>query len=261
MSSRVVHEFGSKEALCEALGEHIVKVANSAIAARNRFVVSVSGGSLPSQLATPRLLQAATDWTRWHVLYSDERFVPLNDAESNHAATLQHFLSHVPIPAANVHTLAYDAALGVDAAARAYEADLERLYCSGQLAAESDGVVEIDLVLLGMGPDGHTASLFPGHALLLERERLIAPIADSPKPPPQRITFTFPLINAARNVAFVATGAAKQPALRQIFEHADCQLPAALVKPASPVVWFVDADAVGWPNRAAPTPTAAAAGL
>jgi hypothetical protein len=74
----------------------------------------------------------------------------------------------------------------------------------------------------------------------------LRPIADSPKPPPQRITFTFPLINAARNVAFIATGAAKQSPLQQIFESADCPLPAALVKPATPVVWFVDSDAVGW---------------
>jgi 6-phosphogluconolactonase len=252
MSSRVVHEFANKDGLCEALGEYVERIANSAIAQRNRFVVSVSGGSLPSQLASARLLQAQTDWSRWHVLYSDERFVPLSDADSNHALTQTSFLSHVPIPAANVHTLRYDASAGVDAAARAYEAELESLFgATDEHASHSDGVVEVDLVLLGMGPDGHTASLFPGHALLAERERLIAPIADSPKPPPQRITFTYPLINAARNVAFVVTGAAKQPALREIFESPDCPLPAALVRPATPVVWFVDADAVGWP-RATP---------
>lgn len=223
----------------DGVAEYIVKIANSAIAQRNRFVVAVSGGSMPQQLASDRLIKSATDWSRWHVVYADERFVPLSDADSNHAATQSHLLSRVPIPAANVHTLQFDAAdHAVDRAAQLYECALEALF--------DDGVVELDLVLLGLGPDGHTASLFPGHALLAERDRLIASIADSPKPPPQRITFTFPLINAARNVAFIATGAAKQTPLQQIFEHADCPLPAALVKPASPVVWFVDSDAVGW---------------
>jgi 6-phosphogluconolactonase len=247
-STRVIHEFATKESLMDSVAEYVVKIANSAIAQRNRFVVAVSGGSMPQQLGSARLINAATDWSRWHIVYADERFVPLSDAESNHGATQTHLLSRVPIPAANVHTLQFDAAQqSVDRAAQLYESALEALFdVTAGGGAVDDGVVELDLVLLGLGPDGHTASLFPGHALLAERDRLIAPIADSPKPPPQRITFTFPLINAARNVAFIATGAAKQPPLQQIFEAPDCALPAALVKPATPVVWFVDADAVAW---------------
>jgi 6-phosphogluconolactonase len=245
-SNRVIHEFSTKESLMDGVAEYVVKIANSAIAQRNRFVVAVSGGSMPQQLGSDRLVNSATDWSRWHVVYADERFVPLTDADSNHAATHTHLLSRVPIPAANVHTLQFDAAeKSVDRAAQLYESALEALF-DVNAGGPVDGVVELDLVLLGLGPDGHTASLFPGHPLLAERDRLIAPIADSPKPPPQRITFTFPLINAARNVAFIATGAAKQSPLQQIFESADCPLPAALVKPVTPVVWFVDSDAVGW---------------
>merc|ERR1712146_296047 len=101
----------------------------------------------------------------------------------------------------------------------------------------------IDLVLLGMGPDGHTASLFPGHALLNETEKSVASITDSPKPPPQRITLTLPVINKARNIAFMATGASKCDALRSIFRDSDCQLPSAKVERA---IWFVDEAAANW---------------
>jgi 6-phosphogluconolactonase len=247
-AARVIHEFETKESLMDSVAEYIVKIGNSAISQRGRFIVAVSGGSMPQQLGSDRLVNAATDWSRWHVVYADERFVPTDHADSNHAATHTHWLSRVAIPPANVHTMQFDSAeQSVDRAAQLYESVLEGLFAAQGSDGSDDGVVELDLVLLGLGPDGHTASLFPGHPLLAERDRLVAPISDSPKPPPQRITFTFPLINAARNVAFIATGAAKQAPLQQIFESADCALPAALVRPAAtPVVWFVDSDAVGW---------------
>lgn len=99
------------------------------------------------------------------------------------------------------------------------------------------GVPSLDLVLLGMGPDGHTCSLFPGHPLLKESKRLIAPITDSPKPPSQRITFTLPLVRAARARAFVAAGAGKADMLPKVLEDQTSQLPSSLVGPSE---WFVD---------------------
>jgi 6-phosphogluconolactonase len=99
-------------------------------------------------------------------------------------------------------------------------------------------------VYLGLGPDGHTASLFPGHALLSAADRAVAGIADSPKPPPRRVTLTLPTINAARAVAFVATGASKAAVVRAIFQDPGCPLPGALVRPdAGALDWFIDAAA------------------
>ena len=99
-----------------------------------------------------------------------------------------------------------------------------------------------DLILLGMGPDGHTASLFPAHALLTEEDRWVAPLADAPKPPPERITLTYPVINHGARVVFVATGAGKADVLARVLDHPEEGLPAARVRPVSPgqLYWFVD---------------------
>lgn len=126
----------------------------------------------------------------------------------------------------------------LDELADAYEKDLIKQFASKNSVA----FPVFDLVLLGMGPDGHTASLFPGHELLDEEDRWVAPIEDSPKLPLVRLTFTYPVLNHAARVAFVATGAAKQDMLQRVLDHPEEQLPCSRVRPVSPgtVVWFVD---------------------
>ena len=156
----------------------------------------------------------------------------------------------MPIPKENIHTidaqlvepaLAEPADAAEDALeeiADAYEQELIREFASKDAAR----FPVFDLILLGVGPDGHTASLFPGHALLSEDDRWVAYITDSPKPPPRRITLTYPVINHAARVAFVASGANKADTLKTVLDHPEQGLPASRVRPITPgqVYWFVD---------------------
>ena len=148
------------------------------------------------------------------------------------------FLSKVPIPENNVHRIDTDLLDDIDELADEYESQLIRSFAS----KDSARFPVFDVIMLGMGPDGHTASLFPGHALLSETTGWVAPIEDSPKPPASRITLTLPVINHAARVVFVATGAAKQDVLKTVFDEPEIGLPSSRVRPAWPgtLHWFVD---------------------
>jgi 6-phosphogluconolactonase len=198
------------------------------------------------------------------VYYADERLVPLNHPDSNHNLLQTTFLSKVPIPPQNVHTIdpkLIDDLLKSDdpdsakkrddtdsddddkmdpkeALADQYESQLIQSFAFKETAR----FPVFDLILLGMGPEGHTASLFPNHPLLSEEDRWVAWIDDAPKPPPRRITLTYPVINHAARVAFVATGDSKQDVLKTVLDNPEEGLPASRVRPRQPgqVYWFVD---------------------
>lgn len=245
---------GSKD-LALQLGLYIAKLAAASIDSRSRFVLAVSGGSLPVALASA--LQAVEEagiplsTEKWYILYADERLVEEGHAESNHKGleTNVYSLPFWKAPKENIFQINY--ALVGDPAQCAvdYESRIRNLCTEGNTK-----IVSVDLVLLGMGPDGHTASLFPGHPLLNETSLLIAPIIDSPKPPSCRITFTYPLLSWARDVAFVAYGAGKAEMLQRVLAEAEGRdkkseienvtLPSARVKPLSGFcTWFVCNDA------------------
>jgi 6-phosphogluconolactonase len=174
-----------------------------------------------------------------HVFYADERVVPLDHEDSNHKLAQDTLFSKVPIPSENVHPIDYEALHDdLEELADAYEKELIREFAQ----RDSARFPIFDLVLLGVGPDGHTASLFPAHALLSESDRWVAYVEDSPKPPPRRVTLTLPVINHAARVAFVASGAGKAHVLREILDTPELGLPAARVRPVAPgqLVWFVD---------------------
>uniref|UniRef100_A0A4W3JS25 6-phosphogluconolactonase n=1 Tax=Callorhinchus milii TaxID=7868 RepID=A0A4W3JS25_CALMI len=140
-------------------------------------------------------------------------------------------LSKISIP--NNHVVAINPTLPVEEAAKDYAVRLRELF-------PGDNMPVFDLLILGMGPDGHTCSLFPDHPLLKEQTQIIAPISNSPKPPPRRITMTLPLLNAARSAVFVVTGDSKATVLKEVLEGKSANpLPAGLVQPAE-VNWFVD---------------------
>ncbi|MBE7552202.1 MAG: 6-phosphogluconolactonase [Anaerolineales bacterium] len=254
-----LHIFPNPEELGQAAAAHAAQLSAEAIAARGRFTVALSGGSLP-QVLGPALVKQATDWSAWHVFWADERCVPLTHSDSNYFLAQQYLFDHVPIPPGQIH--APDTSLDPAQTAAAYETVLTQVLTIQPSIPQPDdpllqpsnlptpALPQFDLILLGMGEDGHTASLFPGHPLLQETERWVVPIFDSPKPPPQRITLTLPVLNNARQVAFVAAGDGKAAILPQVFA-AGSTLPAHRVQPTSGRLhWFVDeAAAANLKNR------------
>lgn len=200
----VLYSFEDVPKLTESLANFVTKAQSDAIAKRGIFTIALSGGSLPNNL---RALIDKDDiqWDKWQVFFADERIVPLDHADSNYSACAKAFLDHVPIPREQVHTLNTDlftestksdpTGEPKDKDAAENEAleiadDYEQQLVKTFAGANSARYPTFDLILLGMGPDGHTCSLFPGHELLSESARWIADIGDSPKPPARRITFT-----------------------------------------------------------------------
>ena len=207
-------------AVARAAADEII-VASSVAA--ERFAICLSGGSTPQ--ATYRLLageeRGRVDWARWHVFFGDERRVPLDDPASNYRNARDGLLAHVPIPQGQIHPLTD---------ADEYE---------GLLRAFFGESPRFDLLMLGMGDDGHTASLFPGSISLLEEERWVIAPPDVVKGM-ARLTLTLPALNAARRALFLVAGEDKAGALRRI-EEGD-PLPAGLVRDAE---WLVDEAAAG----------------
>jgi len=237
-SQPVVYSFSDIPRLSDSLAEYIIKAQTEAIEKRKRFTVAISGGSLPKTL-TALLTKQGVKWDKWHVFYADERIVPLDHEDSNHKLAQDTLFSKVPsIPRENIHTIDYSLQDDLEELADAYEKELIREFAQ----KDSARFPVFDLILLGIGPDGHTASLFPGHELLSETDRWVAYIEDSPKPPPRRVTLTYPVINHAARVAFVATGVGKVQVLHDILDTPELGLPAARVRPVAhgQLVWFVD---------------------
>ena len=211
----------------DLLAPRVLALAREAIAARGRFSLALSGGSLAT-LCFPALAELEIDWSKVHFFWADERAVPPTDPESNYGVAERLWLSRVQGPV--VHRMEGEAT-DLEAAARRAEAEI---LDNGPL----------DLVLLGVGPDGHVASLFPGHPLSRERDRRVVAVFDAPKPPPRRLTLTLPALLEARALIIVATGAAKAGILREAVEDPSCELPIATVlREAADATLIVDAAA------------------
>jgi 6-phosphogluconolactonase len=234
------------DALMHAAAELWVAAAASAIGGTGRFAVALSGGSTPERLY--RLLAtdpyaSGVDWSRVHAFQGDERCVPPDDPASNYRMARDALLARVPIPAENVHRIRGEDE--PDAAAAACERDLRTAFATPDGPPRLEPGARFDLVLLGMGEDGHTASLFPGSDALRERTRWVRAIrrADGS---PARVTLTPLVINAAAEIIFLVSGRAKAATLRRVREgpYQPDVLPAQLVAPgAGRLRWLVDADA------------------
>ncbi|SEC25194.1 6-phosphogluconolactonase [Paramicrobacterium humi] len=181
----------------------------------------------------------SVDWSRVHFWWGDERFVPTGDAERNDAKARDALLDHIDVPASNIHPMpAADGELSLDDAAAAYEAEL-RANPDGDL-----GMPRFDITFLGVGPDGHTASLFPEHPEVLEKDALVLPVRNSPKPPPERITLTRPALNSSRRIWVEIAGADKASSLGLALAGAAySEVPIAGIKGRRRTVFFVDREA------------------
>jgi 6-phosphogluconolactonase len=247
-----VEMYPDAEALAEAAATLFVTLTREAIAARGRATVALSGGSTPlglfRRLATPQFV-SQTNWSKIHLFWGDERFVPPDHPDSNYGAARQALIEHVPIPADQVHRMRGE--LPPETAAEEYERELRAFFAQGR---DLSSWPRFDLLFLGLGADGHTASLFPGAAVLHETSRwVVAYFADAaPRPTlpglthAWRITLTPPVINAARTVAFLVSGADKAECLEQVLagpEQPDL-IPAQIVRPTEGHLrWLVDAAA------------------
>ncbi|MFZ0307125.1 MAG: 6-phosphogluconolactonase [Candidatus Sulfotelmatobacter sp.] len=224
--------------LFQAAAEEVLRAAAEAIAQRGRFTIALSGGSTPRNLYTLIAANASASlpWDQMFFFWGDERHVPLNDPDSNYRMAKETLLSKVPIPPANIFPVPADNP-DAAAAAQAYEDTLRKFF-----ALAAGEFPKFDLILLGMGPDGHTASLFPETAALQEKSRLV--VANwVEKLSNSRITFTLPVLNAARCVAFLVSGADKAAVLHEVLEGKAPgeKYPSKLVRPIEgKLIWFVD---------------------
>jgi 6-phosphogluconolactonase len=174
------------------------------------------------------------DWALVEIFWSDERCVPADDAESNYHLAQEVMLSKLPIAASQIHRVPADEP-DREAASLAYTKEMQRVF-------GTDGIPQFDLIQLGMGPEGHTASLFPHQASLKEQQRLIMSVT-VPKPPPPRLTFTPPLLNAAIHILFLVTGPDKSEAVQAVLEGPKQpeEYPAQIVQPSDgEVTWMLD---------------------
>ena len=225
------------EALAQEAAQRFVEAAQTAVQIHDRFSVALSGGSTPKrmyELLAEKPLKDEVDWKKVNVFFGDERMVAPDTKDSNYFVAVDKLLAHVPIPDENIFPYV---TLGVSAE------DAADLYAQ-ELTTFFKGTPAFDLVFLGMGEDGHTASLFPGHDEVTNpSDKLVAAVHDAPKPPPTRLTLTYKTLNAAKTLLFLVGGKGKVDALKRIFKEQE-ELPAAKVQPTDgQLLWLLDKEA------------------
>ena len=206
-----------------------------------RTLVALSGGNTPKplyELLAQEPIKSRLPWDRVHWILGDERFVPPADPASNYGMARTAFLSHVPVPPENVHPLETEG-VTLEEAAERYEAMLKGLYGADTLDPRRP---LLDLTLLGLGEDGHTASLLPGEPVLQERKRWVAPVPKGRVE--ERVTLTYPALDSSAVVAFLVSGEGKRDILDRILSG-ETNFPAAHIRPVGKVIWFADRAAAG----------------
>ncbi|KAE9595917.1 hypothetical protein Lal_00030809 [Lupinus albus] len=235
-------EVFSKEHLAVSLAKYVSGISNKFIREKGCFTLVLSGGSvkyLKKLVDSPYYDQI--EWSKWHIFWADEKVVPITNVDSNYKHAYDGFISKVPIPPHQVNTI--DDSLPADGVADVYETSLRRLVERKVISTSSEtGFPKFDLMLLDMGPDGNVAALFPGHPEVNETSKWVTFLKNAPKPPPERITFTLPVINSASNIAMVVTGAGKADAVYSALVKgpSNGKLPIHLVSPEGEIKWFLD---------------------
>jgi 6-phosphogluconolactonase len=227
---RDLHIFAESTAACDFLAKLWEEFSCRSIAERGRFTVALSGGKTPGDFFRRLAVKDDLPWENTHIFQVDERFVSPIDRESNMFLIRETLTKGASIPSENIHPITTEG-ITPEESAKEYEQELRRFFHNNTLP-------RFDLLMLGIGDDGHTASLFPGSSSLHERNRLVVPV-DAKSPPRERISLTLPVINNARSVVFLTTGKRKAPVMKEILEEKDCSLPAAQVRPVKGSLLFV----------------------
>jgi len=225
------------EAAARLCAERVVAAIDHARAARGSAHISLAGGTTAAR-TYELLAELTTDWRDVHLWFGDERCVPLDDPDSNHLLLTRTLLDRLPAKRAQpmVHAVTRAGDGDPPAAAASYE---RALRASVDAAGARDGLPVLDLALLGLGEDGHTASLFPDDPVLEERERLVVAVRGS-KPPPDRVTFTLPLLRAARAIVVLTAGGGKAQAVQATLAGASPHTPASLLGEGAAVELIAD---------------------
>jgi 6-phosphogluconolactonase len=234
--------FPDIDALSRGALDELLRIMDDAVKQRGRFAIALSGGHTPAKLyglwAESEGKNARTPWDRVHLFWGDERFVSHSDPLSNYRMTKETLISKVPIPRSNVHSMpGTDDFATPQEAADAYEVELRKVFSSAAPA--------FDLQLLGLGVEGHTASLFPGSPALEETQRWVMAI-EAPAKPPLRLTLTPVVLNQARNTFFLVAGRDKREIIAALRNEPDSQpsrYPAGRIRPKGPVLWLLDSAA------------------
>ena len=233
----------SSEALFEAAAVEFALQASEAVRARGRFTVALSGGSTPKSLYSLLAVKPGIPWDKVCFFWGDERHVPTDSPESNYGMANEALLSKVPVRSENIFRIRGEEK-NAEAAALKYEHDIKAFFhlSPGEFP-------RLDLILLGLGPDGHTASLFPETAALNEFDRLV--VANwVPKFNTYRITLTFPVLNQAACVIFLVSGADKATIAHDVLENGDANLPSQRVRPTNgKLLWLLDSEAASALSR------------
>jgi 6-phosphogluconolactonase len=240
--STVVEIFPDSETLVEAAGRRLVDAIRTAAAARGRALIVLTGGG--NGIGLLKYLSAQghqIDWSKVHLFWGDDRYVPEDDDERNEKQAREALLDHIDIPSNHVHTMPpSDGEFGSDLAAAALA--YEQLLAAN--AEPGERVPNFDVHLLGMGPEGHINSLFPDTPAVLETTRMVVGVEDSPKPPPRRITLTLPAIQRSREVWLMVSGAGKADAAAAAIGGADpVSIPAAGAVGLETTLWLLDEEA------------------
>ncbi|WP_296665382.1 6-phosphogluconolactonase [Demequina sp.] len=229
----VVHP--DAEAVAEATAARLLVTLLDTLSVQDRADVVLTGGTvgIATLAAVSRsALAGSVDWTSVHVWWGDERFVPAGDPDRNEGQAQAAMLASLPIPEDNIHRMGASSAFdSVESAADAYALEIA-----------AAGPPAWDVLMLGMGPDGHVASLFPGHPGYAVRGVEALPVRDSPKPPPTRVSLSLESIRRARRVWIVAAGAAKADVVARAL-HGDLELPSAAARGTEETLWLIDAEA------------------
>jgi 6-phosphogluconolactonase len=239
MDTRV---FPDLDALSRAALEELLRAMQDAVKQRGRFAIALAGGHTPAKLyalwAESANHGVKTPWDRVQLFWGDERFVPETSPLSNYRMTRETLIERAPIPPVNVHAMRTDFPTPEDAAA-AYESEMRKFF--------GDASPALDLQLLGLGPEGHTASLFPGSPALEETKRWVLAV-EAPAKPPQRMTLTPVVLNQGRKTLFLVAGEDKREIVNSLRNELDSQpseYPAGRIRPPGGVLWLLDQAAAG----------------